>query len=386
MLNFELYNPTRLFFGKGQIQQITNQIKPDANILLVYGGGSIFKNGVYDQVIKALEGKTVTEFGGVEPNPRFETLSKALQVIHNEKIDFILGVGGGSVIDGVKFLSAAAYYSGNPIDIVQKKMNVDWKAMPYGAVLTLPATGSEMNSGAVVTIEETKEKLSFQGEPLYPQFSVCDPTVISSLPQRQIANGIADSFVHVLEQYLTYPQDTPLQDRFAEGILSTLIEVAPAVLADASNYEAASTYMWCCTMALNGLISKGVMQDWVTHAIGHELTALYGIDHARTLAIIGPNLYRVMLDTKKDKLVQLGHRVFNINEGTTDERALLTIEKMEEFFHSLGIQTKLSQYTEDYLKSAEFIKNRFEERGWLAMGEKKNITPTHIKEIVTMSY
>lgn len=384
MLNFELYNPTRLLYGKGQIGEIANLIDKKSKVLIVYGGGSIKKNGVYDQVIKALEGYEVVEFSGVEPNPRYETLVKAVDLIKNEKVDFILGVGGGSVIDGVKFISAAVYYEGDTIDIIQKKLNVNWKAMPYGAILTLSATGSEMNCGAVVTIEATQEKLSFSGEVLYPVFSVCDPTVIASLPVKQIANGITDAFVHVLEQYITYPQGAPLQDRFAESILQTLIEIAPKILKDPTDYDAAMNYMWCCTMALNGLISKGVKEDWATHAIGHELTVLYGIDHGRTLAIIGPNLYSVMFDTKKEKLAQLGRCVFNL-EGSDDEVARLAIEHMISFFHSLGVATKLSDYTEDGEKAVEWIAERFNERGWLAMGEKKNITIDKVREIVKLS-
>lgn len=384
MLNFELYNPTRLLYGKGQIGEIANLIDKKSKVLIVYGGGSIKKNGVYDQVIKALEGYEVVEFSGVEPNPRYETLVKAVDLIKKEKVDFILGVGGGSVIDGVKFISAAVYYEGDTIDIIQKKLNVNWKAMPYGAILTLPATGSEMNCGAVVTIEATQEKLSFSGEVLYPVFSVCDPTVIASLPEKQIANGITDAFVHVLEQYITFPQGAPLQDRFAESILQTLIEIAPKILKDPTDYDAAMNYMWCCTMALNGLISKGVKEDWVTHAIGHELTVLYGIDHGRTLAIIGPNLYSVMLDTKKEKLAQFGRRVFTL-EGSDDEVARLAIERMVAFFHSLGVATKLSDYTGDGEKAVEWIAERFNERGWLAMGEKKNITIDKVREIIKLS-
>ncbi|MDR2222623.1 MAG: iron-containing alcohol dehydrogenase [Flavobacteriaceae bacterium] len=385
MLNFELYNPTRLLFGKGQIAQISKLIPLSQKVLIVYGGGSIFKNGVYNQVITALKGYEVFEFGGVEPNPRFETLVKAVDLIKKEGITYILAVGGGSVIDGVKFIAAAVNYAGDPIDIVQKKLNVNWEAVPYGTVLTLPATGSEMNCGAVVTIEATKEKLSFQGEPLYPQFSVCDPEVIASLPQRQIANGITDAFIHVLEQYVTYPQNAPLQDRFAEGILRTLIEVAPKILKDATDYEAAMNYMWCCTMALNGLIAKGVKEDWVTHAIGHELTALYGIDHGRTLAIIGPNLYRVMFDTKKEKLAQMAERVFDVTEGTIEEKAKVAIEKMEDFYHTMDIATKLSAYVDQPDDAVEFIANRFEQRGWMAMGEHRLITLDKIREIVALS-
>lgn len=386
MLNFNLYNPTRLVFGAGQIAQLKSLIPTDQKILLVYGGGSIFKNGIHKQVTEALDQHQVIEFGGIEANPHFETLMKAVSIIRTEKIDFILAVGGGSVIDGVKFISAAAPFEGEPIDIIKKKAGLNGKALPFGTVLTLPATGSEMNSGAVITIESTQEKLSFGDELLFPKFSICDPNVIASLPQKQIVNGVTDSFIHVLEQYLTYPQEAPLQDRFAEGILQTLIEIGPKVIANPKDYDAAANLMWCCTMALNGLISMGVKTDWVTHAIGHELTALYGIDHGRTLAIIGPNLYRVMFDTKKDKLTQFGKRVWKITEGTDEEIAQKAIEAMVDFYHQLGIKTKLSENTHEIIdRTPDFITKRFEERGWIAMGEKQNITLDKIKEIVSLS-
>ena len=313
MLNFELYNPTNLIFGKGQIEKLSTLVPKDAKILLAYGGGSIFKNGIHEQVINNLKGFDIVEFGGIEPNPHFETLMKAVEVIKAEKIDFILAVGGGSVIDGVKFISAAVNFDGNPIDILQKRLLIKENAMPFGTVLTLPATGSEMNSGAVVTIQATQEKLAFGGSAMFPKFSICDPTVIASLPKRQLQNGVVDAYTHVMEQYLTYPHEGYLQDRIAEGILQTLIEVGPKVVENPTDYALASNFMWSCTMALNGLIQKGVPSDWATHMIGHELTALYGIDHARTLAIIGPSLYNVMFDTKKEKLAQYGRRIFNLN-------------------------------------------------------------------------
>ncbi len=260
------------------------------------------------------------------------------------------------------------------------------KVIPFGTVLTLPATGSEMNSGAVVTIEATQEKLVLGGSALFPKFSICDPTVVSSLPQRQIENGIIDAFTHVMEQYLTYPIDALLQDRIAEGILQTLVEIGPKVVANPNDYKLASDFMWCATMALNGLIQKGVPNDWATHMIGHELTALYEIDHARTLAIIGPNLYRVMFETKKDKLAQYGERVFNVTGNSVEEKANQAIEKTVEFFHKMGMKTKLSENTKEYSKTADFIVNRFSERGWKALGEKQNITLEKVKEIVEMSY
>ena len=387
MINFELYNPTNLIFGKGQIEKLSTLVPQGAKILLAYGGGSIFKNGIHEQVINNLKGFEIVEFGGIEPNPHFETLMKAVAVIKEQNIDFILAVGGGSVIDGVKFISAAVHFDGNPMEILQKRILIKdlSKVVPFGTVLTLPATGSEMNSGAVVTIEATQEKLAFGGSALFPKFSICDPTVIESLPKRQLQNGVIDAYTHVLEQYLTYPHEGYLQDRIAESILQTLIQIGPGVVENPKDYALASNFMWSCTMALNGLIQKGVPQDWATHMIGHELTALYGIDHARTLAVVGPNLYRVMFETKKQKLAQYGKRIFNLT-GTEDEIAHEAINKTVVFFHAMGMQTKLSDYINDFDKTADFIVNRFEKRGWLGLGEKQNITLEKVKSIVEMSY
>ena len=387
MQNFELYNPTNLVFGKGQIEKLGALVPKNAKILLAYGGGSIFKNGVYDQVKSALSGFEIVEFGGIEPNPHFETLMKAIDVVKEKNINFILAVGGGSVIDGVKFISGATYYEGDPMEILKKRILIKEgsKVIPFGTVLTLPATGSEMNSGSVVTINATQEKLAFGGSALFPKFSICDPTVITSLPERQIQNGIIDAFTHVMEQYLTYPHDGYLQDRIAEGILQTLIEIGPKVVQNPSDYALASNYMWCCTMALNGLIQKGVPSDWATHMIGHELTALYQIDHARTLAIIAPNLYKVMFETKKQKLAQYGKRIFGLT-GSDDEIATKAIDKTTEFFHIMGMKTKLSECTDNYNTTADFIANRFQERGWVGLGEKQNITIEKVRKIVEMSY
>ncbi|MBE0390617.1 iron-containing alcohol dehydrogenase [Flavobacterium sp. PL002] len=385
MLNFELYNPTNLVFGKGQIEKLGELVPKGAKILLAYGGGSIFKNGIHEQVINNLKGHEIVEFSGIEANPHFETLMKAVAIVKEQKIDFILAVGGGSVIDGVKFISGAVNYKGDPIEILQKRILIKENAIPFGTVLTLPATGSEMNSGAVVTIESTKEKLAFGGSALFPKFSITDPTVIQSLPKRQLQNGVVDAYTHVMEQYLTYPHEGHLQDRIAEGILHTLIEVGPKVVEDPANYELASNFMWSCTMALNGLIQKGVPSDWATHMIGHELTAMYGIDHARTLAVIAPSLYTVMFETKKAKLAQYGKRIFNL-EGTEDEIAKEAINKTVAFFHKMGMDTKLSDYTKEYSDTADFIVKRFDERGWKGLGEKQNITLDKVKAIVEMSY
>jgi NADP-dependent alcohol dehydrogenase len=392
MNNFELYNPVNYVFGKGQIEKLKDLVPANTKVLITYGGGSIFKNGVYDQVKAALatqfEENNIVEFGGIEPNPRYETLMKAVAIIQEQKIGFVLAVGGGSVIDGTKFISAAVNYEGDAADILRKRIlfKEGSAVIPFGTVLTLPATGSEMNSGAVVTINETQEKLTLGGSALFPKFSIVDPTVITSLPKRQLQNGVVDAFTHVMEQYLTYTHDALLQDRIAEGILQTLIEIGPDVVENPTDYKLASNFVWSATIALNGLIQKGVPSDWATHMIGHELTALYEIDHARTLAIIGPNLYRVMFETKKDKLAQYGKRVWNIQEGSIEEIAEKAIEKTVDFLHTMGMKTKLSENTDDYAKTADFIVNRFEERGWKALGEKQNITPEKVREIVEMSY
>ncbi|WKD86671.1 Alcohol dehydrogenase YqhD [Polaribacter huanghezhanensis] len=386
MNNFEFQNPTKIIFGKETIKNLEKEIPKDAKVLLLYGGGSIKKNGIYDQVKTALAKTTIVEFGGIPANPEYEVLLDALKVIKDENITYLLAVGGGSVIDGTKFLSAAALFEGDtPWDILSKHIRTE-KGMPFGTVLTLPATGSEMNSGAVITRRETKEKLGMGGPGLFPEFSILDPQVITSIPKRQLANGLTDSFTHVLEQYMTYPVGALLQDHFAESILQTIIEVAPKVLKDPSDYKAASNFMWSCTMALNGLIQKGVPTDWAVHAMGHELTALFGIDHARTLAIIAPSHYKYNFEAKKEKLAQYGERVWNITEGSIDDKAYAAIEKTVAFFHELGIDTKLSDYTKEYEGTAEEIAKRFTDRGWLGLGEHQSLSPDKVEKIVKMAY
>lgn len=388
MLNFEFKNPTKILFGKGEISKISQEIPKNAKILLLYGGGSIKKNGIYDQVISALKDFHVEEFGGIPANPEYEILLDALEVIKTQNITYLLAVGGGSVIDGTKFLSAAANYPHeDKWEILKKPVRtLENEGLPFATVLTLPATGSEMNSGYVISRRKTNEKLSTGGPGLFPQFSILDPEVIRSIPKNQIANGIADAYTHVLEQYMTFPTTATLQERFMEGIMSTLQEVAPKVLANEFDYDAAGNFMWCCTMALNGLISKGVLTDWAVHAMGHELTANFGIDHARTLAIIAPSHYRYFFENKKGKLAQYAERVWNINQGSLEEKAELGIEKMEEFFHSLGINTKLSQYTDDFAGTAEKVEKTFTERNWVGLGEYKKLTPQDAFKIVEMSY
>lgn len=386
MNNFQFKNPTSILFGKGQIKNLSAEVKKGSKILMLYGGGSIKRNGVYDQVKEALSDYEVIEFGGIPSNPEYSTLLEALKVIKEQHIDFLLAVGGGSVIDGTKFLSAAALYTGDtPWDMLTANKPIT-EGMPFGTVLTLPATGSEMNSGAVITRREIKEKLAMMGPGIFPQFSVLDPEVIKSIPLRQLANGLADSFTHVLEQYITYPTGAILQDHFAESILQTIIEIAPTVMKDPSDYQAASNFMWSCTMALNGLIQQGVPGDWAVHGMGHELTALYGIDHARTLAIVLPSHYRYHFEAKKLKLAQYAERVWNVNTGTIEEKAKAGIDKTEDFFHSLGIKTKLSEYTDDYAETGTIVSDRFTQRGWLGIGEHGTLTPADAKKIIEMSY
>jgi NADP-dependent alcohol dehydrogenase len=354
---------------------------------MIYGGGSIKNNGVYDQVKEALKDHEIYEFGGIPANPEYKVLINALHLIKEKEIDFLLAVGGGSVIDGTKFLSAAANYDGEPWEILTKPVRTfEGEGLPFGTVLTLPATGSEMNSGYVISRRETNEKLSSGGPGLFPQFSVLDPEVVRSIPPRQIVNGLTDAYTHVLEQYMTAPSSADLQERIAESILISLQETAPKVLGDDFDYKAAGNFMWCCTMALNGLIQKGVITDWAVHAMGHELTAYYGIDHARTLAIIAPSHYRYNFDSKKGKLAQYAQRVWGIIDGSLEERAEAGIRKLEEFFHSLHIQTKLSEYTEDFQGTGERVEKAFTERNWTGLGEYRKLTPQDARKIVEMSY
>ena len=386
MNNFEFKNPTKIIFGKNQIAKIANELPRKAKVLLLYGGGSIKRNGIYDEVKLALSEFDVLEFGGIQPNPEYQLLLNALKIIKEEKITYLLAVGGGGVIDGTKFLSAAALYEGKtPWDILEKKIRTI-QGGPFGTVLTLPATGSEMNSGAVISRAETKEKLSMGGPGLFPKFSILDPEVVYSIPYHQISNGLADSFTHVLEQYMTYPIGAVLQDRFSESILQTIIETAPRILEDKTDYKAASNFMWSCTMALNGLIQQGVPTDWVIHGIGHELTALFGIDHARTLAILTSSHYYYNLEAKKEKLAQYAERVWGVTFGSIEEKAIRGIEKTEYFFKDIGIPTKLSDYANNYKGAAQTIAKIFEGRGWLGIGEHKKVTPKDIEKIIEMAY
>lgn len=373
MKDFEFYNPVKVFFGKDQVSKITEQIPAGSKVILIYGGGSIFKNGVYDRVKDALKGFELIEFGGIEPNPTYETSMKVVEIIKQKKINYIIAAGGGSVIDATKFIAAAALFkNGDPWKILSESAEVT-EAIPFGCILTLPATGTEMNKNSVISRKSTTEKLAFSVSPVFPKFSILLPDAAGTLPQKQVANGIVDAFVHVTEQYLTYPVNAPIQDRFAESIMITLIEGAPKVYANPADYESMSNLMWSATMALNGLISCGVPGDWSVHSIGHELTAFHNIDHARTLAIVLPGLWKTLREEKKDKLLQYGERVWGIKSGTEDERIDAAIEKTEKFFQSLGIGTRLSDYGVKKDTIDKIIK-RFEERKWLSMGDRELTT------------
>ncbi|MEH6345719.1 MAG: iron-containing alcohol dehydrogenase [Bermanella sp.] len=374
MLNFSFHNSTRIHFGEGQIEAIKKEIPANARVLMVYGGGSIKKNGVYDQVSNALSEYEWFEFSGIEPNPQYDTLVKSLAIIKEKKIDYLLAVGGGSVVDGVKFIAGAALFEGDdPWDIIAKQQRIQ-KALPIGAVLTLPATGSETNQGAVVT--RNGHKLPFSSPLVRPQFAVLDPAVTLSLSDRQVGNGVVDAFVHTMEQYLTYNVNGKVQDRFSEGLLQTLIEEGPKALADATknDLEVRGNVMWAATMALNGLIGAGVPQDWSTHMIGHELTGGFGIDHARTLSIVLPAVMKVRREEKREKLLQYAQRVWNIQSGSEEERIDQAIEKTEQFFTEMGVPTRLSHIDLDE-SHIEPLLTSLQQHGMVKLGEKRDITP-----------
>ena len=384
MLNFEYYNPTRIVFGKDQLNRLPELLKENKveRILLTYGQGSILKTGLYQAIMDVLSDFHVVPFQGIEANPEYTTLMKARDLGREEKIDFILAVGGGSVIDGTKFIAGAMKYDGDPWEVLDKKEGCNFtEAVPFGTVLTLPATGSEANSGAVINRSEFEQKRVMGGPMFFPQFSFCDPTQVATLPKRQLANGIVDAYMHTLEQYITYPSGNLLQERQAEAILATLVEIGPKVIENPADYTLAANLMWSATHALNGVLRCGVPTDWATHMIGHELTAFYGIDHARTLAIIAPRLYEAMFNDKKEKLAQYGKRIWNLT-GTDEEIAKKAIESTERFFQSLGIDTRISDYTENHAGVEGRVREVFETRGWTAMGERQAIDPAKVEEIV----
>jgi NADP-dependent alcohol dehydrogenase len=383
MDNFTYYNPTRIHFGRGQIAKVGQELPLEARVLLLAGGGSIKQNGVYDQVRAALGARTVFEFFGVEANPDFDTLMKAVELCRRERIDWILAVGGGSVLDGAKFVAAAVPFAGDPWDILAKSAEVK-KALPLGAVLTLPATGSESNTAAVISRRALKEKLAFLSPLVFPRFSVLDPEATFSLPARQVANGIGDAFCHVMEQYLTYPAGAALQDRFAESILRVLIEEGPKTLANPRDYAARANLVWAATWALNTAIGMGVPQDWASHMIGHELTALHGIDHARTLAVVLPSLMQVQRAGKREKLLQYADRVWDLREGTEDARIDAAIAATRRFYESLGFATHLSDYGVAADTAAE-VARRLDAKGMAKLGERGDITPAVVERILRLA-
>ena len=381
MENFEFRCPTKIIFGADTIQKLKDEIPHDKKILITYGGGSVRKNGVLKQVKEALEGFNYSEFGGIEPNPKFETLMEAVKMVKDGDYNFLLAVGGGSVLDGTKFIAAASKFEGDPWDILTKGAQIN-DALELADVITLPATGSEMNCGAVISRLSTKEKFAFMSEKVYPKFSIIDPKVTFTLPEKQTVNGIVDTFVHVMEQYATYDVNTPLQDQWALGIIKTLIEEGPKVLKEPENYQARANIFWCATCGLNYWISLGAVQDWSTHMIGHELTALYGLDHGETLAIIMPSLWHVMKKDKMDKLAKMAIEVYGANEFLPKSLlADITIKRTEKFFHKIGRKTKLKEYGINPKEAAAEIKKRFTKRGTV-LGERANITPEVAYEIV----
>jgi NADP-dependent alcohol dehydrogenase len=384
MNNFVFHNPTRLIFGKGQIAALAKEVPAGGTILLLYGGGSIKQNGVYEQVMEALGDRRVLTYGGIEANPTYETLMKAVELAREEGVTFLLSVGGGSVLDGTKFVAAAIPFGGDPWDIPAGRAKVK-EAVPLGAVLTLPATGSEMNGAAVISRKETREKLAFVSPKVYPVFSILDPETTYSLPPRQVANGVVDAFVHVMEQYLTHPTGTDLQDRMAEAVLLTLIDIGPKVMEGPPDYATRATFMWTATMALNGVIGAGTVQDWSTHVIGHEITALYGIDHARTLAAVLPALMDVQREVKREKILQYGERVWGLREGPAEERIDAAIARTVAFFEEMGLPARLEAYEEVARDTPEQVANRLEGRSALPIGERSDITAGKVREILGKS-
>ena len=376
MENFVFQNPTKIMFGKGMIARIAKEIPEGKKVMVTFGGGSVKKNGVYEQVRQALEGRDFIEFWGIESNPAIETLRKAIQLGNEHSVDFLLAVGGGSVLDGTKLISAGLLYEGDAWELVLKGEMT--RTIPMGAVLTLPATGSEMNRGAVISRKETAEKYPFYSN--YPVFSVLDPAVTATLPPYQVACGIADTFIHVMEQYMTIPGQSRLMDRWAEGIIHTLVEIAPKIVEKQDNYDLMADFMLSATMGLNGFIALGVRQDWATHMIGHELTALHGLTHGATLTIVLPGLWRTLKSKKQAKLLQYGERIWGITEGSEEERVNSAIEKTEAFFRSLGLPTRLGdvQIGDDTILE---IERRFNERK-VGFGEDGDVTGVLAREIL----
>ncbi len=373
MNNFNFYNPTRILFGQGQVSQLNELVPEKARVLIMFGGESARKNGTIDEVVTALGDRHIEEFGGIEANPSYSTLMRAVEHIRHHDLDYLLAVGGGSVIDGTKFVAAAVQCEDDPWQeiLVNHASNIQ-QALPFGSVLTLPATGSEMNANSVITRYETQEKLAFSSSLVYPAFSILDPTKAYTLPPRQLANGVVDAYTHIMEQYLTYPVNAAVQDRFAEGLLQTLIEIGPELLKTPDNYDLQANFMWTATLALNGLIGAGVPQDWATHMIGHEITALHGLDHAQTLAILLPSVLQEQRDKKSAKLLQYAERVWGLKDGSREERIGIAITKTRDFFERMGVKTHLT----DYQISADAIPamiKQLGEHGLTTLGEHNDI-------------
>jgi NADP-dependent alcohol dehydrogenase len=382
MLNFDFHNPTKIIFGKDRIADIAKLVPVDAKVLILVGGASAEKTGTLAEVRQALGERSHATFSGIEPNPSFDNAMEAVKQVRDGGFTFLLAVGGGSVIDATKFIAAAALFEGDPWDILMSWGGKVTQALPFGTVLTLPATGSEMNNGGVITRRDIAAKRPFRSDKVFPLFSVLDPTKTFTLPMSQIANGVVDAFVHTIEQYLTYPANAPVQDRFAEGLLQTLTEVGPRLLnATEPVYDDRASLMWTATLALNGLIGAGVPQDWATHMIGHELTALHNIDHARTLAIVLPSLLQERRVQKHEKLLQYGERVWGITTGTADERVTAAIEKTRAFFEQMGIATRLKDYGLG-AKDIDTVINQLEEHGMTQLGEQREITPAISRRIL----
>lgn len=384
MLNLDFYNPTRIILGKGRIAELDQHIGADARVLVLYGGGSVERNGTLDEVRQALGTRHVQYFSGIEPNPAYETLMQAVELIRREQLDYLLAVGGGSVIDGTKFVAAAVNFAGDPWEILLNGGENVTQALPLASVLTLPATGSEMNNGAVVTRLADKAKLPMHSDLVFPQFSVLDPTKTFSLPARQVANGVVDSFVHVIEQYLTVAGNNPVQDRFAEGLLQTLVEIGEQAVQESDNEEVRANLMWVACLALNGLIGAGVPQDWSTHLLGHELTALYGLDHAQTLAVVLPAMLQVRRESKRDKLLQYAARVWQLGSGNEEQRIDEAIERTQAFFEAVGVPTKLADYGLD-ADCIESVLQQLEAHGMTALGEHEDITPEVCRKVLELA-
>jgi len=385
MKNFQFLNPTKIIFGKGEILQLLKEIPSGSKVLVLYGGGSVKKTGLLDEIKAVLKDYQLGEFGGIEPNPTYETLMKAVELIRKENYDFLLAVGGGSVIDGTKFVAAAVPFTqDDPWKMIVEHLPIN-SSLPFGTVLTLPATGSEMNNGAVITRKALQAKLPFFNPLGFPKFSILDPVYTYTLPEKQIANGVVDAFIHVMEQYMTYPVAGKVQDRFSEGLLLTLVEEGPKALQDPENYDVRANLMWTATLALNGLIGSGVPQDWSTHMVGHEITALYGLDHAQTLAIVLPSMLEVMKEEKSAKLLQYGERIWNIADGLPlTEKRTIAIEKTRKFFETMGVKTRFS----DYGLGQEVIEKiiaSLKTHGMIKLGEKGTVTLEVVRQVLKIS-